>query len=116
MTFVRVTSSADRAARPRYRDELAFWSTARRVAVAGAVPGVADEPPPGWTELVDGRGVFLRRTQRTAAAGTTDAWYVHGLAGSSSNWTSLAGLMSARATGHLVDMPGHGRSDPPPLG
>ncbi len=69
--------------------------------------------------MVDGRGVFLRRTERPEQARDTltpDAWYVHGLAGSSSNWTSLAGALSGRVTGYLVDLPGHGRSDPPPHG
>ena len=89
------------------------------------IPGVAAEPPPGWTESVDGQGVFLRRVDRMSDSdgtqvgpgGTTpDAWYVHGLAGSSLNWTALAGGMSGRATGYLVDLPGHGRSDPPPGG
>ena len=95
------------------------WSTAALSAFDGEIPGVADDPPPGWTELVDGRGVFLRRTdpQPDAPDGAgPDAWYVHGLAGSSSNWTSLAGALSRRATGYLVDLPGHGRSDPPPRG
>lgn len=87
------------------------------------VPGVADEPPPGRVELLDDRGVYVRRFGRDPA-GTRpaehvpgpDAWYVHGLAGSSANWTSLAGLMSPWATGYAVDLPGHGRSDPPPAG
>ncbi len=101
------------------RDDLMSWSTAALSAFDGEIPGVADDPPPGWTELVDGRGVFLRRTdpQPDAPGGAgPDAWYVHGLAGSSSNWTSLAGALSRRATGYLVDLPGHGRSDPPPRG
>lgn len=45
-----------------------------------------------------------------------DAWYIHGLAGSSTNWTSLAEALSGHATGYSVDLPGHGRSDPPPRG
>lgn len=112
------------------RDGLGSWSTAAAIDVAGVIPGVADDPPAGWTELVGGRGIFLRRTKYagpgtaadgtpntgTANAGTPDAWYVHGLAGSSTNWTSLAGALSDRATGYLIDLPGHGRSDPPPKG
>src|SRR3954447_16261763 len=93
------------------RDALDSWSTALAIDVAGEIPGVADDPPTGWTELVDGRGVFLRRAESrgadpvtdTAQPGRPDAWYVHGLAGSSSNWTSLTGALSGRATGYLVD-------------
>ena len=104
---------------PGARDDLAALTTAVMTSVEGDIPGVADDPPGGWTEMVDGRGVFVRRTLRSdgiADSGAADAWYVHGLAGSSANWTSLAGLMSRRATGYLVDLPGHGRSDPPPGG
>ena len=98
-------------------DALASWSTAA-LADLGAVeiPGPADHPPHGWFESVDGRGVFVRRTDVVADSNAADAWYVHGLAGSSTNWTSLAGLMAPKATGFLVDLPGHGRSDPPPQG
>lgn len=101
-------------------DKLSLLSTAQLSEwVPVDVPGVADEPPPGWFETVDGRGVFLRRTDRLQLPGSAsgpDAWYVHGLAGSSMNWTSLAGAMSVTATGYLIDLPGHGRSDPPPRG
>ena len=41
---------------------------------------------------------------------------IHGLAGSSTNWTRLAAALSPAATGYSVDLPGHGRSDPPPRG
>ncbi len=103
---------------PAVRDDLDALSTAVLAQLGDAIPGVSEEPPPGWTELVDGRGVYLRRTPRRSDAdsGSPDAWYIHGLAGSSANWTSLAGALSARSTGYLVDLPGHGRSDPPPDG
>jgi pimeloyl-ACP methyl ester carboxylesterase len=39
--------------------------------------------------------------------------YVHGLGGSSTNWTDLAALLSIRMNGLLVDLPGFGRSEPP---
>lgn len=100
------------------RDDLDALSTAVLAQLDEVIPGVSDDPPTGWTELVDGRGVHLRRTspRAGAGAGSPDAWYVHGLAGSSANWTSLAGALSTRSTGYLVDLPGHGRSDPPPGG
>jgi pimeloyl-ACP methyl ester carboxylesterase len=42
------------------------------------------------------------------------AVYVHGLGGSSTNWTDLAGLLAVRMPGLIVDLPGFGRSEPPP--
>lgn len=123
---------------PGALDGLAEQSTAMLAELPdGPVPTRHARPPAGWWADVDGRGVFLRRTEGSPAAGPVvasagngavvmsdasvadrppDAWYVHGLAGSSTNWTSLAGLLSDRARGFLVDLPGHGRSDPPPRG
>ena len=98
---------------PVARDELAAWSTAALSDTEpGAVPGFSDLQPPGWTELVAGRGMYVRR--RPGPADATPAWYIHGLAGSSTNWTRLAAALSPAATGYSVDLPGHVRSDPPP--
>jgi pimeloyl-ACP methyl ester carboxylesterase len=41
---------------------------------------------------------------------------VHGLGGASTNWTDLAGLLAVRLEGWAVDLPGFGRSQPPPRG
>lgn len=107
-------TSAWPTAGPTVRDELDALSTAVLAQLGDAIPGVSEEPPPGWTELVDGRGVYLRRTPPVRSADRSpDGWYVHGLAGSSANWTSVAGALASRSTGYLVDLPGHGRSDPP---
>jgi pimeloyl-ACP methyl ester carboxylesterase len=38
--------------------------------------------------------------------------YVHGLGGSSLNWTDLAYLLADRLDGQAIDLPGFGRSDP----
>lgn len=100
---------------PAARDELAAWSTATLSDTEpGAVPGFGRPQPPGWTELVRGRGMYIRR--RPGPRDTTPAWYIHGLAGSSTNWTRLAAALSPAATGYSVDLPGHGRSDPAPRG
>jgi pimeloyl-ACP methyl ester carboxylesterase len=65
-------------------------------------------PYPAETMLVDGRAVLLRRTP-----GTGDpALYVHGLGGSSTNWTDLAALLSGHVDGMALDLPGFGGSDP----
>ena len=101
---------------PERWDHLAGWTTAQLAELGPLeIPGPADEPPPGHIEQVRGRGVYLRRTDPPAEPGP-DAWYIHGLAGSSTNWTALATMMAPSATGFLVDLPGHGRSDPPPRG
>lgn len=99
------------------RDELASWTTAALAELGPVeVPGPGEEPSHGWFEQVSGRGVFLRRTEPAIDDRAPDVWYVHGLAGSSTNWTSLARVLAPTATGYLVDLPGHGRSDPPPRG
>lgn len=43
-------------------------------------------------------------------------WFVHGLAGASTDWTRLSAAVSVLATGYSLDLPGSGRSDPPPQG
>ena len=43
----------------------------------------------------------------------TPAVYVHGLGGSSLNWTDLAAQLGTRAAGTAVDLPGFGRTRPP---
>ncbi|MTD13661.1 alpha/beta fold hydrolase [Nakamurella sp. YIM 132087] len=101
---------------PAVHDELVELSDAPLAGeVPGTVPGMADEPPPGEFEVIDGRGLYVRVTQPEPGPGP-DAWYVHGLAGSSTNWIQLAGALAGTARGYLVDLPGHGRSDPPPRG
>ena len=69
---------------------------------------------PGGTEVVDGSSVYLRRTPGPAGSGT--AVYVHGLGGSSTNWTDLAGLLSGYLDGVALDLHGFGWSDPAPRG
>lgn len=44
------------------------------------------------------------------------ALYVHGLGGSSSNWTDLMALLGDRLSGEALDLPGFGRSPAPPAG
>jgi pimeloyl-ACP methyl ester carboxylesterase len=57
-------------------------------------------------------GVTLH-VRETPGPDGTPAVYVHGLGGSSLNWTDLAGLLAPRAGGTAVDLPGFGRSQPP---
>jgi pimeloyl-ACP methyl ester carboxylesterase len=56
-------------------------------------------------------GVTLH-VRETLGWGDTPAVYVHGLSGSATNWTDLAGLLATRAPGTAVDLPGFGLSRP----
>src|SRR2546430_4032332 len=66
---------------------------------------------PGRPVTVDGAVTYVRETPATGAI-AEPALYVHGLGGSSANWTDLAGLLSHRLDGQAIDLPGFGRSDP----
>lgn len=85
---------------------------------ADGVPAVdlMAKPPPGRyvdVSMSPGRTrLFVRETSGPHdAAGT--AVYVHGLAGSSTNWNDLARVMACRVHGFAIDLPGFGRSEPP---
>ncbi|RZU32971.1 alpha/beta fold hydrolase [Blastococcus saxobsidens] len=77
---------------------------------------------PPWPEQelpVRGGAVVLRHTPWTGPVDGGDAVreravYVHGLGGASTNWTDLAALLAVRFEGWAVDLPGFGRSVPPP--
>jgi pimeloyl-ACP methyl ester carboxylesterase len=79
-------------------------------------------PWPGEEIPVRGGSVFVRVTpwtgpvDGTARAPRERALYVHGLGGTSTNWTDLAELLAVRFDGWAVDLPGFGRSQPPPRG
>src|SRR5437762_7697864 len=66
---------------------------------------------PGRPVWVDGTVTFVRETPTTGER-SEPALYVHGLGGSSANWTDLAGLLAHRLDGQAIDLPGFGRSDP----
>jgi pimeloyl-ACP methyl ester carboxylesterase len=70
-------------------------------------------PWPGVEERLDGAVTYVRRTP-AAAPGAEPALYVHGLGGSSLNWTDLAALLADRLDGEAIDLPGFGFSDPAP--
>jgi pimeloyl-ACP methyl ester carboxylesterase len=72
-----------------------------------------DAPPP-WPArrvTVDGAMLQVRDTPGTPP-GAEPALYVHGLGGSSQNFTDLAGLLADRFDGQALDLPGFGYSDP----
>ena len=53
-----------------------------------------------------------RRLPPPSGPDDVPAVYVHGLSGSATNWTDLAALLSTRAAGTAVDLPGFGLSRP----
>ena len=85
-------------------------------------------PWPGEQVPVRGGSVFVRHTPWSGPVDPDDrggspdgalrerALYVHGLGGASTNWTDLAALLAVRFEGWALDLPGFGRSQPPPRG
>ncbi|WP_328396785.1 alpha/beta hydrolase [Streptomyces sp. NBC_00390] len=53
------------------------------------------------------------RSRRPARAGLPPALYVHGLGGSSQNWSALLLLLEDVVDGEAIDLPGFGDSPPP---
>jgi pimeloyl-ACP methyl ester carboxylesterase len=84
-----------------------------RLAPDDVLPA-SDGLTPAWparTVAVDGARIHVRDTP-ARAAGAEPAVYIHGLGGSSLNWTDMAGLLADRLDGQAIDLPGFGRSDP----
>lgn len=70
-------------------------------------------PWPGRRVRWDGAVSYVRDTPPTRP-GLPPARYVHGLGGSSTNWTDLATLLRGHVAGAAIDLPGAGYSDPAP--
>ncbi|MFI5925902.1 alpha/beta fold hydrolase [Micromonospora sp. NPDC051543] len=76
------------------------------------LPDAGVPPPwPGREVRLDGQVMYVRDTPATRAD-AEPALFVHGLGGSSQNWTDLAGLLTDRLDGQAIDLPGFGRSEP----
>ncbi|UQU64237.1 alpha/beta hydrolase [Couchioplanes caeruleus] len=73
--------------------------------------GALPPPWPARTVMIDGAMLHVRDTPPTTP-GAEPAVYVHGLGGSSQNFTDLAGLLADRFDAQAVDLPGFGYSDP----
>jgi pimeloyl-ACP methyl ester carboxylesterase len=84
-----------------------------RLVPADELPEIPGVIPlwPGEAVTLDGSDTYVRRTPPTAPD-AEPALYVHGLGGSSQNWTDLAFLLAGRLDGEAIDLPGFGRSDP----
>nr|WP_199434018.1 alpha/beta fold hydrolase [Qaidamihabitans albus] len=65
-----------------------------------------------WTGTVENVGGLALHVRRTPGAEDTTVVYVHGLGGSSTNWTDLAAQLAPSAGGVAVDLPGFGFSEP----
>jgi pimeloyl-ACP methyl ester carboxylesterase len=80
--------------------------------------GGAWEPwPAEFVELPSGRRLHLRRTPAERGAPARRRFvFVHGLGGSATNWTELAGLLAPLGEGVAIDLPGFGRSPAPGRG
>lgn len=82
-----------------------------RVNVTDSI--IDDRPRPVWPgfelELED-RTTFVREAGREDGE---PAVFIHGLGGSSTNWTDLMGELSDRLKCWAVDLPGFGHSPPP---
>ncbi|MET9223573.1 alpha/beta fold hydrolase [Streptomyces sp. NPDC088197] len=89
------------------------------------VPQTAAEPavvlPPG-PRLAPGESVhtaslpgltLVVRSRGTDGPGTAPALFVHGLGGSSQNWSALMAALADRVAGQALDLPGFGHSPPP---
>jgi pimeloyl-ACP methyl ester carboxylesterase len=83
-----------------------------RVPLSDAPRPPLDLTLPPWPgEHVEAGGVRLH-LRRTPGPTDETAFYIHGLGGSSLNWTDLAAQLSGHAQGIAVDLPGAGRSQP----
>jgi pimeloyl-ACP methyl ester carboxylesterase len=75
--------------------------------------GDIPDPWPARRVTVGGKMLHVRDTPATGS-GAEPAVYVHGLGGSSQNFTDLAGLLAGRFDAQAIDLPGFGYSDPSP--
>lgn len=71
-------------------------------------------PWPGEPVRLPSTEVYVRRTPPAPGSAAEPALYVHGLGGASTNWTDLSALLAGRLAGEALDLPGFGRSGPPP--
>ena len=75
------------------------------------VEPVGFTPFGAWPGSDESHGTFVRRTPVLDPTATRTV-YVHGLGGSSLNWTDLMGLRMPTSPGIAIDLPGFGRSSP----
>lgn len=72
-----------------------------------------EEPWSPWPGSFVENGGYELFARSVGEPGSPPAVFVHGLGGSSQNWTDLMGLLSGRVHARAVDLPGFGFSEPP---
>ena len=75
------------------------------------LPSLEPLKPP-WPAAFEEVGTARLHVRRTPGPDGVPAVYVHGLGGSSTNWTDLAALLAPVASGTAPDLPGFGWSEP----
>jgi pimeloyl-ACP methyl ester carboxylesterase len=70
-------------------------------------------PLDGRLALWPGEQVDRLYVRRGPRDGGEPAVMVHGLGGSSANWTDLVGVLAGAVEAEVLDLPGFGRSAPP---
>jgi pimeloyl-ACP methyl ester carboxylesterase len=83
--------------------------------VAGAVPPQGPRLAPGESaRMVQLPGLgLLVRSRDSHRSDAAPVLFVHGLGGSSQNWSALMGVLGDRIAGQALDLPGFGHSPPP---
>jgi pimeloyl-ACP methyl ester carboxylesterase len=76
-----------------------------------ALPSIEPVLPP-WPATFEEVGTARLHVRRTPGPDGVPAVYLHGLGGSSTNWTDLAALLAPVAGGTAPDLPGFGWSEP----
>ena len=83
------------------------------VPFSDAVLPAVDMSVPPWPGADRESGGVRLHVRETPGPDGVTAVYVHGLGGSATNWTDLAGQLSGYVPGIALDLPGFGRSEPP---
>jgi pimeloyl-ACP methyl ester carboxylesterase len=84
------------------------------VPMSDAVLPAVDMSIPPWPgEDRTSGGVTMHVRVTPGPQGGPTAVYVHGLGGSATNWTDLAGQLAGFTQGLSLDLPGFGRTEPP---
>ncbi|MBK1788948.1 alpha/beta fold hydrolase [Prauserella cavernicola] len=71
-----------------------------------------DATLPPWSGSLERVGELELHVRRTPGSDDATVVYVHGLGGSSTNWTDLSALLAPHADGVALDLPGFGFSEP----
>ncbi len=102
---------------PAWTEERGTSDEGRRGLKSGPEASGETQPIPHWPGRLVSLGdhqVYVRRAP--GPEGAELALFVHGLEGSSRNWTDLIDLLRARLACDAVDLPGFGDSPPRPDG